>query len=235
MRTASVTFSPQTGPPAVDLDVPPALRIEELTREFAGRTVLDLAAWTVPAGRHSLVLGPSGCGKSTLLHLIAGLLRPSRGRIVVAGRELTALHPTDRDRFRGRNIGIVLQGLHLIAAISARDNLRLALSLAGLPEDAQRLARLLDELGLGGLAGRRPPELSHGEAQRVAIARAVIKRPVLILADEPTSALDDVNCAAVVRLLLHQADSSGATLVVATHDRRLTPHFAECLTLAATA
>ncbi|HEX3209323.1 MAG TPA: ATP-binding cassette domain-containing protein, partial [Geminicoccaceae bacterium] len=120
MRTASVTLSPRTGPPAVDLHAPPALRIEELTRRFGGRTVLDVAAWTIPAARHSLVLGPSGCGKSTLLHLIAGLLRPSRGRILVAGRELTALHPAERDRFRGRNIGVVLQNLHLIAAISVR-------------------------------------------------------------------------------------------------------------------
>jgi putative ABC transport system ATP-binding protein len=232
MRTASVTLSPPTGPPAVDLDAPPALRIEELTRRFGGRTVLDVAAWTIPAGRHSLVLGPSGCGKSTLLHLIAGLLRPSHGRILVAGCELSALHLGERDRFRGRNIGVVLQTLHLIAAISVRDNLRLARSLAGLPEDAERLARLLDELGLAGLAGRRPPQLSQGEAQRVAIARAVINRPTLVLADEPTSALDDANCAAVVRLLLQQADSSGATLVVATHDHRLIPHFAERLTLA---
>jgi putative ABC transport system ATP-binding protein len=232
MRTASVTLSPPTGSPAVDLEAPPALRIEELTRQFGGRTVLDVAAWTIPAGGHCLVLGPSGCGKSTLLHLIAGLLRPSRGRILVASRELTAMYPSERDRFRGRNIGVVLQNLHLIAAISVRDNLRLARSLAGLPEDPERLARLLDELDLAGLAGRRPPQLSQGEAQRVAIARAVINRPVLVLADEPTSALDDANCAAVVRLLLQQTDSSGATLVIATHDHRLRPHFAERLRLA---
>jgi putative ABC transport system ATP-binding protein len=235
MRTASVTLSSRIGPPAAGLDAPPVLRIVELTRDFGGRTVLDLPAWTIPAGRHSLVLGPSGCGKSTLLHLIAGLLRPSRGRIMVAGQELTALNPAKRDRFRGRKIGVVLQGLHLIAAISVRDNLRLARSLAGLPKDPQRIGRLLDELKLAALAGRRPPQLSHGEAQRVAIARAVVNRPALILADEPTSALDDDNCAAVVRLLLQQADSSGATLVVATHDHRLTPHFAERLTLAAAA
>jgi putative ABC transport system ATP-binding protein len=236
MRTSPVTLSPQSVPPvlrqAPGADPEPVLSVQGLARQFGGRTVLEVAAWTVAPGRHSLVLGPSGCGKSTLLHLIAGLLRPSRGRILVAGRDLTALRPVELDRLRGQKIGIVLQTLHLISAISVRDNLRLARSLAGLPDDHERRERLLDELGLAGLAGRRPPELSHGEAQRVAIARAVINRPALILADEPTSALDDANCAAALQLLRRQAEASGATLVIATHDQRLVPHFEDRLALA---
>jgi len=109
------------------------LDVEDLAQRFGGRTVLEIAAWTVAPGRHSLVLGPSGCGKSPLVHLIAGLLRPSRGRILVAGRDLDSLRPAELDRCRGRRIGIVLQNLHLVSAISVRDNLRLARSLAGLP------------------------------------------------------------------------------------------------------
>ncbi len=209
----------------------PVLAILDLAQRFGTRTVLRVAAWSVVAGRHSLVLGPSGCGKSTLLHLIAGLLRPTRGRIRVAGQDLAALRPAELDRLRGQKIGIVLQNLHLIAAITVRDNLRLARSLAGLEGDEARIGQLLAELHLTGLAGARPAELSQGEAQRVAIARAVINRPALILADEPTSALDDANCAAVVRLLRQQAEASGATLVIATHDQRLAPHFDQRLML----
>ena len=189
--------------------------------------------WSVGAGRHGLVLGPSGSGKSTLLHLVAGLLRPTRGGIRVAGRDLAGARPRELDRWRGRTVGIVLQRLHLIAALSVRDNLRLARTLAGLPEDAARVAQLLADLRLDALAGARPARLSQGEAQRVAIARAVVNRPALILADEPTSALDDASCAAVVELLLGQADASGATLVIATHDARLAPHFAQRLELPA--
>ena len=116
--------------PAAAADLPPVLGVESLVQRFGGRTVLELTGWTVAPGRHSLVLGPSGCGKSTLLHLIAGLLRPSRGRILVGGCEITALRPAELDRFRGQRIGIVLQNLHLISAISVRDNLRLARSLS---------------------------------------------------------------------------------------------------------
>ena len=92
--------------------------------------MLDLPAWRVEGGAHSLVIGPSGCGKSTLLHLIAGLIRPSRGRIAIDGQDLAALGPAALDAFRGRRIGIVLQSMHLIGALSVRDNLRLARSLA---------------------------------------------------------------------------------------------------------
>jgi putative ABC transport system ATP-binding protein len=176
---------------------------------------------------------PSGSGKSTLLHLIAGLLRPSRGRVLVAGQDLAALTSAQLDAFRGRMIGIVLQRLHLIPALTVRDNLRLARTLARLPQDAARINGLIADLGLGALAGARPARLSRGEAQRVAIARAVINRPTLILADEPTSALDDANCKAVLALLRAQAEAASATLVIATHDGRLKPHFGHRLELPA--
>lgn len=201
------------------------LEIFDLRHRFGERVVLQLASWTVPSRQHSLILGPSGCGKSTLLHLIAGLLRPSRGRIVVAGQDLNTLDPTERDAIRGRRIGLVLQDLHLIAALKVEDNLRLARSLAGLPPDPQRIEQLLAELGLAAFAKARPSQLSYGERQRVAIARAVVNRPDLVLADEPTSALDDANCEAVLELLIGQAEASNATLVIATHDARLHSRF----------
>jgi putative ABC transport system ATP-binding protein len=212
---------------------PSTVEVRSLIQVFGKRTVLDLPAWRVERGAHSLVLGPSGCGKSTLLHLIAGLIHPSRGAIAIDGHDLAALGRAALDAFRGRRIGIVLQSMHLIGALTVRDNLRLARSLARLPPASERIASLLDELGLARLARSRPLELSQGERQRLAIARAVVNQPSLILADEPTSALDDANCASVLDLLRRQAQASDATLVVATHDQRLTPHFAHRLELEA--
>jgi putative ABC transport system ATP-binding protein len=230
-------------PPAEAAEIYPAaaprtaerstVEVRGLLQVFGRRTVLDLPAWRVEHGGHSMVIGPSGCGKSTLLHLIAGLIRPSRGTIAIDGHDLAALGQAALDVFRGKRIGIVLQSMHLIGALNVRDNLRLARSLARLPPAPERIAGLLDELGLARLARSRPRQLSQGERQRLAIARAVVNQPSLILADEPTSALDDANCSAVLDLLRRQAQASGATLVVATHDQRLTPHFAHRLELEA--
>jgi putative ABC transport system ATP-binding protein len=213
--------------------VRPILEVRDLVQVFGARTALDLPAWRVERGAHSLVIGPSGCGKSTLLHLIAGLIRPRCGAIAIDGQDLAALGPAALDAFRGKRIGIVLQSMHLIGALNLRDNLRLARSLARQPAAPERIERLLEELGLARLARTRPHQLSQGERQRLAIARAVVNGPSLILADEPTSALDDGNCAAVLELLRRQAEASEATLVVATHDHRLAPHFRHRLELAA--
>jgi putative ABC transport system ATP-binding protein len=213
----------------------PVLILDGVTRAYGARTVVAIPWWAVAAGQHSLILGPSGSGKTTLLHLIAGLLRPSRGSVRVAGQDLGALTPAQLDAWRGKMIGIVLQRLHLIPALTVRDNLRLARTLARLPPDPGRIDTLLADLGLAGLAGARPSRLSEGEAQRVAIGRAVVNHPALILADEPTSALDDANCEAVVTLLRAQAEASGATLVIATHDARLQPFFQHRLELPAQA
>ena len=211
----------------------PVLLLDDHARANGPRTVVAIPSWAVAAGQHGLILGPSGSGKTTVLHLIAGLLRPSRGRVRVAGQDLGALTPAQLDAFRGRTIGIVLQRLHLIAALTVRDNLRLARTLARRPPDPARIESLIADLGLGAVAGARPNRLSQGEAQRVAIGRAVVNRPALILADEPTSALDDANCAAVLALLRAQAEATGATLVIATHDARLQPFFGHRLELPA--
>jgi putative ABC transport system ATP-binding protein len=213
----------------------PVLILDGVTRAYGPRTVVAIPSWSVAAGQHSLILGPSGSGKTTLLHLIAGLLRPSRGSVRVAGEDLGALTPAQLDAWRGKMVGIVLQRLHLIPALTVRDNLRLARTLARLPPDPRRIDTLLADLGLAALAGARPNRLSEGEAQRVAIGRAVVNHPALILADEPTSALDGTNCAAVVALLRAQAAASGATLMIATHDARLQPFFQHRLELPAQA
>lgn len=177
--------------------------------------------WDAPQGAHWLVLGPSGSGKTTLLHILAGILKPSAGSVVVAGQDLAALSPSELDRFRGRTIGMVLQRLHLVPSLTVAENLLLAQYLAGLPQDRARVREVLERLEIADKARARPHELSFGQAQRVAVARAVVNRPLLLLADEPTSNLDDTRCAQAYGLLESQARACGATLVIATHDARI--------------
>ena len=167
------------------------------------------------------MLGPSGSGKTTALHVLAGILRPTSGQVTVANQDLTALSPSALDRFRGKNIGIVLQRLHLIDSLTVLNNLLLAQYMAGETQDAARVREVLASLDLGDKANARPHELSHGQAQRVAVARAVVNKPKLLLADEPTSNLDDARCFQVLDLLLAQAKVCSATLVIATHDQRI--------------
>ncbi len=200
------------------------IEIRELRHDFDGRTVLAVHAWDVASGEASLILGPSGSGKSTLLAALCGLLKPTAGRVRVAGEDLDRLSPPARDAFRARHVGLVLQSLHLIGVLSVRDNLRLPQRLAGTPDEA-RIDAALEGLGIAALAQRKARTLSVGEAQRVAIARAVVNRPSLLLADEPTSALDDASCAKAIVLLADQARAYGATRGVATHDRRIRERF----------
>lgn len=213
------------------VDPQPMLAIRDLRHEYGGRAVLTVPAWEVAQGESSLVIGPSGSGKSTLLSVISGMLKPTGGRVSVAGQDVPALAPAARDAFRAKHIGLVLQTLHLIGVLTVRENLRLVRRLAGLAPDEARIAAALSGLGIEPLAARRARELSVGEAQRVAIARAVVNEPKLILADEPTSALDDANCAKAIELLVGQASACGATLIVATHDQRIREHFAKRLEL----
>lgn len=195
--------------------------INELKHAYGGQEVLSIAAWRAAQGEQWLMLGLSGSGKTTLLHVLAGILRPSAGRVVIAGQDISALSATGLDHFRGRNVGIVLQRLHLLPSLTVAQNVQLAQYLAGLPQDAARVHEVLAGLDLADKADVFPHALSHGQAQRAAIARAVVNRPKLLLADEPTSNLDDARCAQALDLLLAQAAACAATLVIATHDQRV--------------
>jgi putative ABC transport system ATP-binding protein len=192
-----------------------------IEHRYDAATVLRIEEWRAAAGEHWLVAGPSGSGKTTLLHILAGLTTPTVGSVVVGGTDLAALEPGARDRWRGRNVGLVPQRLHLVGALDVRDNLRLAQYLAGMPDDLDRVGELLAAVGVGDLARRYPRELSQGQAQRVAIARSVVNRPALVLADEPTANLDDAHAAGALELLRTQAIANGAALVVASHDARV--------------
>ena len=207
------------------------IAVTGLAHRYGAAQALRLPEWNVAQGERWLILGRSGSGKTTLLHALAGLVRPTEGRIEVAGRDVTAISGSELDRWRAATVGIVLQALHLLKHLTVRDNLRLAQYLARAPQDDARIADALGALGVADKAARKPSELSQGEQQRVAIARAVVNRPKLLLADEPTANLDDVSAETVVGLLAEQAARYGATLVVATHDARVKQRFEKTLNL----
>jgi len=175
----------------------------------------------VPQGVTLLLSGPSGCGKSTWLALMAGLVRPTSGQLTVAGQSLAALDAVATDAWRASTIGFLPQKLHLSAALNVRQNLALAQWASGMAENHVAIDVALTALGVAELAGRRPAQLSGGQAQRVALARAVLHQPKVILADEPSASLDDEAAANAVALLLATARSQSATLVIATHDARV--------------
>jgi putative ABC transport system ATP-binding protein len=175
-----------------------------------------------------LILGKSGSGKTTFLNLLAGLLIPDTGQIQLAGTNLTQLKGQALDLFRGKEIGIVFQKAHLLAALTVKENLQLAHFFS--KKKGQNLDSLLAELGLASKADSSVLTLSEGEAQRVSIARALANEPKLILADEPTASLDDENAQNVIHLLQSQASKIGAVLIIVTHDQRVKsqiPHYIE--------
>jgi putative ABC transport system ATP-binding protein len=197
------------------------LKVENLVAGYRGRALARLPALSVAPGRTALLLGPSGSGKTTLLLAIAGLAETISGVVEVDGVDVSTLGAPAKDRFRARSIGLVFQDLHLIAGLSALDNVLLAPFAAGVPQSKVRAVELLQELGLANRVHSAAETLSRGESQRAAIARAMLLRPKLILADEPTASLDDIACARVAELLARAASETGAALVIATHDLRL--------------
>ncbi len=199
----------------------PVLEISNLAFSYGDQPLLDIEKFEILAKERVAVLGPSGCGKTTFMHLITGLLRPQAGVIRIGGTDITSLSEAEIDHIRGENIGIVFQRLHLVPSITVIENLLLAQRLARCPIDRDHALSLLDRLGIGELADRKPQALSQGQAQRVAIARAVAHKPSLLVADEPTSALDDGNAADALSVLSDLTTSSGAALVVVTHDGRV--------------
>ena len=207
----------------------PAVVTENLTKIYgaddASVTALDHVSLTVEPGEFVAVMGPSGCGKSTLLHLVGGLDRPTAGRVLLDGHDLSTLDDEAMSVMRRRSIGFVFQFYNLIPVLNAQENAALPLLLDGVPAERARPAatQWLERFELRGRQLHRPDQLSGGEQQRVAIARALVADPSLILADEPTGNLDSTNGEAVMELLkeLHQG---GATILMVTHDPRYSPY-----------
>jgi putative ABC transport system ATP-binding protein len=211
----------------------PLVEARGLSHSRDGRKVLHIGDWQLQSGAHALLLGPSGSGKTSFINIVTGLLSPTQGEVRVAGEAMSALPPAGRDALRRRTIGLVFQTLRLIPALSVTDNLALAQQLALGRVDRADIARMIDRVGLSHRAAARPRQLSQGEGQRAAIARALVTQPRLVVADEPTSALDDANAGRMIDLMFDVAAATGATLLVATHDARIAPRFANRLNLVA--
>lgn len=182
-------------------------------------------------GEQLLVLGKSGSGKTTILHILAGLLQPKSGEVLIDGTSLYGLKGTQLDKFRGKNIGIIFQKPHILAPLTVEENLLLANYFSG--KKTSRIDAILTDLGISHKKKSLVNNLSEGEAQRVSIARALVNEPKLILADEPTASLDDQNAEAVVKLLKAQAEKHQAALVIVTHDQRVKNHISNQITVGA--
>ncbi|NEE20688.1 ABC transporter ATP-binding protein [Streptomyces sp. SID7499] len=200
----------------------PVVVLEDVHKEFGDTRALDGMTLEIRAGEAVAVMGPSGCGKSTLLNMVAGLDRPTSGRVQVAGQDLSRLNETGLALFRRRHIGMIFQFFNLIDDLPALDNVALAAQLTGTSarQARRRALELLDELGVADRKDVYPAALSGGERQRVAVARALMNRPALLLADEPTGALDSRSGEQVMDLLI-DLNQIGQTLLIVTHDRNL--------------
>ena len=204
----------------------PVLRLDAVERTYhmGGEEVHAVrgVSLTIDAGDYVAIVGPSGCGKSTLLNLLGAIDRPDSGHVYLDGRDVGALGDGEATALRLRRIGFVFQRFHLLAALSARENVELPMSEAGIGrvERAARARELLAYVGLAAREKHRPPQLSGGEQQRVAIARALANRPALVLADEPTGELD-ARTGSEIAALFRRLNDDGTTLVVVTHDEDL--------------
>ena len=183
--------------------------------------------WEIESGQALAIMGPSGCGKTTLLNLIGGVDRPTSGKVIVDGKDLSSATERALEDYRLRQVGFVFQFLNLIPSMTAFENLEMPMTVLGLPQ-ADRRARvqtLLDMVGIGQKGQKRPEELSGGEQQRVAVALALANDPAMILADEPTGNLDTANALVITKLLLSLSADHGKTVVMVSHDHKVVEQF----------
>jgi putative ABC transport system ATP-binding protein len=203
------------------------LQVQNVKKSYSmGKVVVPAlrgVSFDVEEGEFLAVLGPSGSGKSTLLHIIGCLDRPDEGEILFEGRNVLNLNDDELAELRLRKIGLVFQFFNLLPRLTALENVKIPLVLAGLPdkEANEKARKLLDLVGLGKRLSHRPSELSGGEQQRVAIARALINNPKLVLADEPTGNLDTKSGWEIVNLMTKLNKEMGQTFIVVTHDPQI--------------
>jgi len=196
----------------------------DLTRRYGeGETAVDAlrgVSVDVNKGKLTAVMGPSGSGKSTLMHILAGLDKPTSGSVTIEGTEITNLKDSELTKLRRDHIGFVFQFFNLLPMLTAEENIRLPLSIAGEKPDPEQFARLIDSVGLTDRLHHRPSELSGGQQQRVAIARALVSQPDVVFADEPTGNLDSKTGAEILELLRQSVEDMGQTIVMVTHEAR---------------
>lgn len=214
----------------------PAIEISQLGKQVTtgstALTILDGVSFSVAAGEAVAVVGVSGSGKSTLLALMAGLDTPSSGKVTLAGQDLFALNEDGRAALRGRSMGFVFQSFQLLASMTALENVLVPLELAGTAGGREQAVTLLQRVGLGERLHHYPKQLSGGEQQRVAIARAFVTSPSILLADEPTGNLDAATGAQVIDLMFELNRERNTTLVLVTHDEKLSARCGRVIRLA---
>ncbi|TVR07402.1 MAG: ABC transporter ATP-binding protein [Phormidium sp. GEM2.Bin31] len=185
--------------------------------------ILKQVDLTIERGQVQLLMGPSGSGKTTLLSILAGLLAPTDGSVCLLGEEITRMSRQQLSQFRLNRLGFIFQGFNLFPALTAAENVELALNLKGIRgRNARQSAQeMLERVGLGDKGQNRPRDLSGGQKQRVAIARALVTQPEIVMADEPTAALDSKSGHAVMELLRRLAIDDDVTVLMVTHDPRI--------------
>lgn len=205
------------------------LQVHNLRKDFADphggvRRVIAMDSFTLAPGEQAALEGSSGSGKTTFLHLLAGLVRPDAGRVVLEGVDVFSLSEARRDTLRARRMGIVYQGFHLLGGLTALENVLVAMAAAG-RADSHHAEDLLGAVGLADRMEDRPAALSAGQQQRVALARALANRPALLLADEPTANLDPSASEGAVGLMRRLCREEGAALLLVSHDPRVLEGF----------
>jgi putative ABC transport system ATP-binding protein len=196
----------------------------EITRVYGeGETAvhaLNGCSLTVDRGKLTAIMGPSGSGKSTMMHILAGLDRPTSGSVSIEGSDITKLNDNDLTKLRREHVGFIFQFFNLLPMLTAEENIRLPLELAGGKIDKEWVDEVIKRTGLDDRRTHRPSELSGGQQQRVAIARALASRPTVIFADEPTGNLDSATSGEILELLREMVADFDQTIVMVTHDAR---------------
>ena len=214
----------------------PLLAVSQLTKSFLApggvrHLVVDVPSLVLEERSQTALSGDSGSGKTTLLHLVAGILKPDRGSIVLAGTDLALLTEGQRDRWRALTIGYIFQTFNLLPAFTCLENVLLGMSF-GPGADREFAEALLQRVGMGDRLQHFPSQLSTGQQQRVAVARALANRPKLVLADEPTGNLDAVRAHESLELIREACRENGAALLLVSHDRQVLGEFGTVLELA---
>lgn len=208
------------------------LKTQNLTKKFSTGKSLQFPDVSLESGSSLLIHGPSGCGKTTLLHLLTSLISPSSGEIIIDSKKINQLSLSQRDEFRGKNIGICLQRPVFVRSLTVLENLLLTQKLAGVKLDQNQCVSLLEKLNLSHAKHQLSNTLSQGEQQRLGFLRAFINQAKIIFADEPSSSLDDINADLVIQMLLEYSKEFNASLVVVSHDARIKKFFTNQISLA---
>ena len=218
--TSAISAEPATEKAATDAVV----EAKEITRVYGeGETAvraLNGCSVEVDRGQLTAVMGPSGSGKSTMMHILAGLDRPTGGSVSIEGADITKLNDNELTKLRREHIGFIFQFFNLLPMLTAEENIRLPLELAGGKIDKEWLDEVIKRTGLDDRRAHRPSELSGGQQQRVAIARALASKPTVIFADEPTGNLDSATSGQILELLRDMVADFGQRIVMVTHDAR---------------